>query len=371
MGYIHELAGWPKLTWDIQILAEPLAEIRYKQGRHLGQMEAMGFDLRIEANLIALTDEVVKSSAIEGEKLDTEEVRSSIARHLGLDVAGLPSSGRNIDGIVEVMLDATRNFDKPLTTDRLFNWHAAMFPTGRSGILPIDVGQWRLDKEGPMRVVSGPAGRETIHFEAPEAQRIETEIMQFLDWYNNCETIDPVLKAGVAHFWFVTIHPFDDGNGRIARTIADMALAKADGTSERFYSMSTEIEIERKEYYDQLEAAQHGSLDITTWLSWFINCMGRSIDATNVMLKSVMGKAQLWQWINEKPVNERQRLIINKMLEKDWKGFMNTSKYAKINKCSTDTALRDITELLNRGIFLKNEGGGRSTNYRLADVIES
>ena len=367
MTYIHELPKWPKLTWETQALTKALAAVRYKQGKHLGKMEALGFDLRTEASLTALTDEVVKSSAIEGEKLSTGEVRSSIARRLGLKVAGLPRPGREVEGVVEMMLDATRNFDQPLKPERLYGWHAALFPTGRSGMHRITVGAWRTGASGPMQVVSGPMGRERVHFQAPDAERLKGEMEQFLDWFNRSSDIDPVLKAAVAHFWFVTIHPFDDGNGRIARAIADMALSRADGSKDRFYSMSSGLEAQRKEYYIQLESAQRGSLDITSWLAWFLGCLDRAIDASDTMLGSVLHKARLWRRINTSPVNERQRKIINRMLEHEWQGHLNTSKYAKLAKCSTDTALRDIKELLGRGILVKNEGGGRSTSYRLAD----
>ena len=365
MTYIHEQPEWPEFTWNMQGLANALADVRHKQGRHIGKMEALGFDLRTEASLIALTDDVVKSSAIEGENLDTNEVRSSIARRLGLDVAGLIKPSREVESIVEMMLDATREFDKPLTAERLCDWHAALFPTGRSGMRSITVGAWRTGEAGKIQVVSGPIGRERVHFQAPDAVRLESEMEQFLDWFNQPTDIDPVLKAAVAHFWFVTIHPFADGNGRIARAIADMALSRADGSQDRFYSMSSRIEAERQEYYVQLESAQRGSLDITSWLAWFLGCLDRAIEATDTMLGSVLHKARLWQRINTKPVYERQRTVINRMLD-DWKGHLSTPEYAKLAKCSTDTALRDIRELLERGILVKNEGGGRSTSYRLS-----
>ncbi len=367
MTFIHELAEWPELTWDTEALAEALAAVRYKQGRHLGRMEVLGFELRTEASLNALTNEIVKSSAIEGEDLDSDEVRSSIARKLGLDVAGLPIPGRKVEGVVEMMLDATQNFEQPLNAERLYGWHAALFPTGRSGMQRIAVGAWRTGETGPMQVVSGPMGRERVHFQAPDADRVAREMDRFLDWFNRPPHMDAVLMAGVAHFWFVTIHPFDDGNGRIARAIADMALSRADGSKDRFYSMSSAIEAERKEYYIQLESAQRGSLDITSWLAWFLGCLDRAIDSSETILGSVLHKARIWQRINTKPVNERQRKVINRMLEHDWQGHLNTSKYARLAKCSTDTALRDIRELLDRGILVKNAGGGRSTSYRLAD----
>ena len=369
MTYIHERPGWPDFTWDSEALAGPLAAVRHKQGKHLGKMEALGFDLRTEASLAALTDEVVKSSAIEGEHLNPDEVRSSIARKLGLDVAGLPEPGRDVEGVVEMTLDATRNFDRLLTAERLFGWHSALFPTGRSGMYRITVGTWRSGESGPMQVVSGPLGKEKVHFQAPDADRLEEEMGRFLEWFATPSDIDPVLKAGVTHFWFVTIHPFDDGNGRIGRAIADMALSQADRTKDRFYSMSSGIEAQRKEYFLQLEFAQRGDLDISAWLAWFLNCLDRTIDEADKILGSVLHKAKLWQRINPNPVNERQRKVINRMLD-NFKGHLTTSKYAKLAKCSNDTALRDIRELLHRGIIVKNPGGGRSTSYRLADPDE-
>lgn len=364
--YIHERPGWPDLTWDGESLASALAAVRHKQGRLLGKMEALGFDLRAEASLAVLTSDVVKSSAIEGEKLDPEQVRSSIARRLGLDVAGLPKAGRDVEGVVEMMLDATRNFAKPLSKKRLFDWHASLFPTGRSGMNRITVGAWRTTESGPMQVVSGPMGREKVHFEAPDADRLEAEMSRFIKWFNATNSVDPVLKAGIAHFWFVTIHPFEDGNGRAARAIADMLLARADGTKDRFYSMSSQIEAERKDYYLKLESAQGGGLDITLWLSWFLGCLDRAISGAEGMLGAVLNKARMWERINRRPVNDRQRLVINRM-HNGFKGYLSTSKYATLAKCSTDTALRDIRELLERRILVQNMGGGRSTSYRLGD----
>lgn len=367
--WIHELPGWPALSWDTDALARPLAAVRHKQGKHLGRMEALGFQLRTEASLSILTEEAVKSSAIEGEHLDRDEVRSSIARKLGLDAAGLPEPGRQVDGMVEMMLDATRHFDQPLTAERLFGWHAALFPTGHSGMLPITVGRWRDDKAGPMQVISGPVGREKVHFQAPAAERLDGEMAGFLAWFNAAPDIDPVLRAGMAHFWFVTIHPFDDGNGRLARAIADMALSRADGTKDRYYSMSSGIEAERKEYYRKLASAQSGSLDITAWLAWFFSCLDRTIDAAEDSLDAVLEKARLWEKINPQPVNARQRGVINRMLD-GFEGHLTTSKYAKLAKCSNDTALRDIKDLLSRGIVVRNPAGGRSTSYRLASSDE-
>jgi Fic family protein len=371
MAYIHESPNWPNFIWDAQALAQTLSAVRHKQGKHLGRMEALGFELRTEAGVTALTSEIVKSSAIEGQKLDSDEVRSSIARKLGLDIAGLAQPGPEVDGIVEMMLDATRKFEQPLTEERICGWQAALFPAGRSEMRRITIGAWRADEQGPMQVVSGPVGKERVHFQAPEAKRLPGEMKRFLDWFNSPSDPDPVLKAAVAHLWFVTIHPFDDGNGRIARAIADMALSRADGSKDRFYSMSSGIEAERQDYYLQLESAQRGSLDITAWLAWFLGCLDRAIDAADTLLASVLRKARIWHRINTKPVNERQRTVINRMLESDWKGHLNTSKYARTAKCSQDTALRDIKELLERGVFAKNEGGGRSTSYRLADPGEA
>ena len=365
--WIHEHHNWPNFTWDAEALASKLADIRHRQGRLLGRMEGLGFELKREASLSTLTNDVVKSSAIEGENLNPEEVRSSIARRLGIDIAGLIPTSRDVEGIVEMMLDATQQFSLALTKDRLFDWHVALFPTGRSGMHKITVGGWRTIDAGPMQVVSGPIGKEKVHFEAPSADRLEKEMQAFLKWFGNGYDIDPVIKAGIAHLWFVTIHPFEDGNGRIARAIGDMALARADGTQDRFYSLSSQIEEERKHYYDQLEKQQRTTPDITDWLSWFLDCLGRAITNAETTLGNVLFKAQLWDTINQKPVNDRQRLIINRMLEDDFEGFMNTSKYAKLAKCSNDTALRDIQELKERGIFIQNPGRGRSTSYRLPD----
>jgi len=366
---IHEHHNWPNFTWDAGKLASKLADIRHRQGRLLGKMEGLGFELKREASLSTLTSDVVKSSAIEGENLNPKEVRSSIARRLGIDTASPMPVNQDIEGIVEIMLDATQQSSKPLTKERLFDWHAALFPTGRSGMRRITVGGWRSVESGPMQVVSGPVGHEKVHFEAPDAEHLEHEMTKFLAWFEGEDGIDPVLRTGIAHLWFVTIHPFEDGNGRIARAIADMALARAEGMSYRFYSLSSQFESERKDYYDQLEKQQRGTPEATNWLEWFLGCLGRAISSAENTLSAVLFKAQLWEKINQQPVNERQRLIINRMLEDDFKGHMNTSKYAKLAKCSTDTALRDIQNLKSRGIFIQNPGGGRSTSYRLLDTI--
>jgi len=365
--WIHEHQDWPDFTWDAEALASKLIDIRHRQGRLLGRMEGLGFELKQEASLGTLTNDVVKSSAIEGENLNPEEVRSSIARRLGIDIAGLVPASRDVEGIVEMMLDATQMFSKPQTKSRLFDWHAALFPTGCSGMHRITVGGWRKSDAGPMQVVSGPIGLEKVHFEAPDANRLSTEMKVFLRWFEKQNAIDPVLKAGIAHFWFVTIHPFEDGNGRTARAISDMALARADNTPDRFYSLSSQIEAERKDYYNQLEQQQRSSPEITGWLEWFLDCLGRAIANAEITLGNVLFKARLWDKINQNPVNERQRLIINRMLEDDFKGHMNTSKYAKLTKCSNDTALRDIQDLKARDVFIQNQGGGRSTSYRLPD----
>lgn len=329
-------------------------------------MEGLGFELRREASVATLTADVLKSSAIEGEHLDPGEVRSSVARRLGLDVGGLPRAGRNVDAVVEMMLDATQRFREPLTADRLYGWHAALFPTGRSGVDAITVGAWRTGVRGPMRVVSGPIGREIVHFEAPEAGRLGLEMRRFLKWFGVKPACDSLVFAGIAHLWFVTIHPFEDGNGRIARAITDMALARSDGSRERFYSVSAEIEREKKRYYDELESQQKSDVDITPWLAWFLGCVGRALDASEQGLESVLRKAKVWERVNRRPVNERQRMVINLMLG-DFEGFLNTSKYSKLAKCSSDTALRDIQDLVARGIVVRNASGGRSTSYRLND----
>jgi Fic family protein len=368
--YSHELSEWPDLRWESEALAGLLAEVRHKQGRLLGKTEALGFELCTVTNLTALTSEVVNSSAIEGELLNPGEVRSSIARKLGLDAAGLPKASRHVDGVVEMMLDATLNYTSAMTAERLFGWHAALFPTGRSGMNSIAVGRWRPREAGCMQVVSGPIGKERIHFEAPAAERLDAEMARFIEWFNSPPSMDLVLQAGVAHFWFVTIHPFEDGNGRIARAIADMLLARSDSTKDRFYSMSSQIEAERKEYYLELETAQRGDLDITRWLDWFLACLGRAIDGAEIAMAGVFNKARLWEQINRRPVNDRQRMVINRMLD-GFEGFLTTSKYAKLAKCSTDTALRDIQELLQHGILVKNPGRGRSTSYRLAEPSSS
>ena len=364
---IHELADWPKFRWDRDRLAKPLASVRHQQGRLIGHMEALGFQLQQEAVLKTLTEDVVKSSEIEGDKLDVNQVRSSVARRLGMDVGGPKGTDRHVEGVVEMMLDATRKYGEPLTVERLLAWHASLFPTGRTGMRKIRVGAWRDDKTGPMQVVSGPIGRERVHFEAPAARRLNREMKAFVDWFNKDADIDAVLKAGLSHLWFVTIHPFDDGNGRIARAIADLALARSEHSSQRFYSMSAQIREEREEYYNILERTQKGTLDVTLWMEWFLACLGRAIDGAQTMLSVVLHKARLWQSLRDVRINERQRLLLNRLLD-GFDGNLTTSKWAKIAKCSTDTALRDITELVERRILVRNAGGGRSTSYTLSEA---
>lgn len=366
--FVHELDGWPGFHWDRERLAEPLAAVRHRQGRLIGHMEALGFHLRQEAVLQTLTADVLKSSEIEGEKLDAEQVRSSIARRLGMDIGGLKPADRHVEGVVEMMLDATRNYDQALSAERLFAWHASLFPTGRSGMHKILVGGWRDDSNGPMQVVSGPIGKEHVHFEAPAAPRLEQEMRAFLEWLNKPPDIDEVMKAGLAHLWFVTIHPFDDGNGRIARAIADMTLARSEKSSQRFYSMSAQIRQERAAYYEILEQTQKGTLDITPWMDWFLGCLGRAIDGAQTTLSAILSKARFWEHLSTVPINDRQRLVLNRLLD-GFEGKLTTSKYGKLAKCSQDTALRDILSLVERGVLIRNTKGGRSTSYAIAPAM--
>lgn len=362
--YIHQLKNWPHFTWDPAKLALPLAAAHQHQGQLLGRMEALGFPLRTEATLRTLTLDVLKNSEIENEILDRDQVRSSIARKLGMEIAGLIPADRNVEGAVEIALDAIQHVDQPLTKERLLNWHAALFPTGRSGVHPIIVGDWRNDYQGPMQVVSGAYGREHVHFEAPTADHIEEEMKNFLAWFNEKKMIDPVLKAGIAHLWFVTIHPFEDGNGRIARTITDLQLARADGNTQRFYSLSAQIRKERNGYYKTLENAQKNSLDISDWLEWFLLCMDHALISTTDILADVLQKAHFWETHHTAKFNDRQRLMLNKLLE-GFIGKLTSSKWAKITKCSQDTASRDIQDLVGRDILIKEPAGGRSTSYAL------
>ncbi len=359
--YIHEQVNWPYFTWDNKKVLLKLGETRNLQGKLLGKMETLGFDLQNEAVLDTLTLDVIKSSEIEGEFLEIEQVRSSIARRLGLDIAGSVYSERNVEGVVEMMLDATQRYSAPLTSERLFDWHAALFPTGRSNMCKITVADWR---KVPMQVVSGPMGKEEVHYEAPKPERVAHEMIAFLDWFENEDGLDLVLKAAIAHLWFVTIHPFDDGNGRITRAITDMLLARSDKSVRRFYSMSAQIRVERKEYYNILEKTQKGYLNITEWILWFLNCLTNAITATENVLSKVLYKAEFWKLHSTTILNERQQNIINRMLD-GFNGKLTSSKWGKINKCSQDTALRDIQDLIKKNILQKEASGGRSTNYEL------
>ncbi|RYE22700.1 MAG: Fic family protein [Sphingobacteriaceae bacterium] len=362
--YLHQLANWPEFTWDYHQLATKLGEVRHKQGKILGQMNAAGFDLKEEALLQTLTLDVIKSSEIEGEILNAEQVRSSIAKRLGIPLAGLVHSSRQVDGVVEMMLDATQNYDKPLTADRLYGWHGALFPTGRSGLYAITVGSWRDDQKGPMQVVSGAIGREKVHFDAPVAGRMPQEMDAFLKWFNEKQDIDPVIKAGIAHLWFVTIHPFEDGNGRITRALTDMLLARADQTELRFYSMSAQIQKERNTYYDILEKTQKEGLDITGWLVWFLDCLDRSMDSTDRIMEKISIRTHFWNINKKVSLNARQKKVLDMLLD-NFFGKLTSSKWAKMTNCSTDTALRDIQDLVTKGILTPETAGGRSTSYQL------
>lgn len=363
--WIYEHANWTDFYWDSDALLPLLTHVRHAQGKLLGRMQSLGFDLQSEATLHALTHDTVKSYAIEGENLDTTEVRSSIARRLGLDTGGDTHTNRNVDGIVDVLLDATQNYTAPLTKDRLYNWHAGLFPTGRSGIQPITVGAWRPPQSDPMQVISGGAGRTKIHFQAPLAHTLENAMTVFLKWYNSKDCNDPIIKAGIAHLWFLTLHPFEDGNGRLGRAISDMILAQADNTPKRFYSMSHQIQKDRKAYYSALEKQQRNTPDITTWLQWYIQCLGKAIDTAHTTTHAVMFKSKVWESLQDKPINHRQKMVLNRMLESDFIGYINSSKYAKLAKCSPDTALRDIKALQNWGVLIQNTARGRSTSYRI------
>ncbi|MFT3677714.1 MAG: Fic family protein [Chitinophagaceae bacterium] len=365
--YIHQLPQWPQFSWSQDAVAPLLAAVRYKQGRLLGRMESLGFPLQIQASLVTLTLDVLKSSEIEGELLNADAVRSSVARRLGIELAGLPPADRYTDAVVQMMLDATQHHEHPLSAERLFGWQSALFPTGMSGLYKIVVGDWRNNTpDDPMQVVSGAIGREKVHFVAPESARLETEMKRFISWFNEDRKMDPVLKAAVAHLWFVTIHPFDDGNGRLARALTDMQLARADDTSQRFYSMSAQIRKERSDYYDILENTQKGSLDITDWICWFLNCLDRALGSSMDHLQVVLQKARFWEKHAGTPLNERQQALLNKLLD-GFAGKLTSSKWAKIAKTSQDTALRDIQDLVNKNMLVKDNAGGRSTGYLLAE----
>jgi Fic family protein len=364
--YIHERKDWPRFKWNQASLTGRISAVRHRQGRLIGRMETLGFPLRAETVLHTLTLDVLKSSEIEGDRLNMAQVRSSIARRLGMDIGVTLAVSRNVEGVVEMMLDATQNYDKPLTEERLFGWHASLFPTGYSGMRKINVGTWRDDAKGPMQVVSGPIGHEHVYFEAPAAIRLAREMTAFLDWFNGDDGTDLVLRAGIGHLWFVTIHPFEDGNGRIARAIADMTLARSEQSAQRFYSMSAQILRERNLYYKALEDVQQGTLDITAGLEWFMDCLSHAFDDVEETLATLFRKSRFWQSCSTLSFNDRQRLILNKLLD-GFEGKLTSSRWAKLAKCSQDTALRDIQYLLERSILRKDPSGGRSTNYHLID----
>lgn len=362
--YIHQRKDWPGFNWDNDALLLYVSEVRDLQGRLIGRMKSIGFELREEAVFNTLTDDIIQSSAIEGKFLNPEEVRSSVARRLGLEISGLPGASRDVEGVVEMMLDATQNYESPLTRNRLCGWHAALFPTGRSGMHKITVGDWRSDEQGPMHVLSGPIGREKVHYTAPDAKRIESEMNRFLQWFNTDRNMEPVIKSAIAHLWFVTIHPFDDGNGRIARAIADSQLARADRTNQRFYSMSTQIMESKKEYYDILESTQKGGPDVSPWLVWYFECLTAALKATDKTLSKVLVKARFWEIYKTTRLNERQVKMINNLLG-DFIGKLHSSKWAKMTNVHRDTARRDIQDLIEKGILSDSGEGGRSTNYTL------
>ncbi|MDP2094994.1 MAG: Fic family protein [Hydrogenophaga sp.] len=362
--YLWQRPDWPLWRFDAVALAAPLAQVHRAQGHLAGRMAELGLDQRDQATLQALTQEVVTTSAIEGEALNPDTVRSSIARRLGVDIGALAPADRHVDGVVDMVLDATQHHAQPLTAERLFGWHAALFPTGYSGRVRIQVGAWRNDAAGPMQVVSGPVGREKVHFQAPPATALPAETAAFLEWFNATPVGDALIHAGLAHLWLVTLHPFDDGNGRVSRAVGDMALARAEGSAQRFYSFSAQIQRERKQYYDQLEITQRGTLDVTPWLSWFLACLLRAVQGADGLLSGVLDKAQFWQRWAGTPMNERQTRVLNHVLD-GMEGKLTNAKWATLGKCSADTALRDINDLLARGVLNKLEGGGRSTGYVL------
>ena len=365
--YIWESSDWPRFKWDIAALTDLLIRTHHEQGRLIGRMEGLGFDLRDEARLQVLTQDVMKSSEIEGERLDRGAVRSSIARKLGLDIGGLKAADRHVDGMVEMVLSATTKYEEPLTADRLCGWHAALFPSGRSSMVRIKTGAWRTADSGPMQIVSGALGREVVHYEAPPAHRIQNDMKRFLEWFEDEESSDRLIKAGLAHLWFVTIHPFEDGNGRIGRAILDMMLARSENNAQRFYSLSKQIERERSDYYHILESTQKGSMDVTPYLEWYLCCLLRSFGTAREVLAGVLQKARFWERFATVPLNERQIKVINRLLD-GLEGKLTSSKWAKMTKCSQDTAYRDITDLIARQILVKNPGGGRSTSYSLVVV---
>lgn len=362
--YIWQRPDWPSWRFDLAALAGPLAEVSRAQGVLLGRLADVGMALRDQASLTTLTEDVLKTSEIEGEQLDAASVRSSIARRLGVDIGALAPVDRHVDGVVEMVLDATGHCDEPLTSERLLGWHAALFPTGYGGLARIRVGALRDDANGPMQVVSGPVSRQRVHFEAPPAERLNAEVVRFLQWVNASTAESPLLKAGLAHLWFVTLHPFDDGNGRIARAVGDLLLARADGSPQRFYSLSAQIQRSRKDYYDILERTQKGTLDVTRWLSWFLGALDQAVGNAQHTLGTVLVKARFWQRWATTPLNERQVKLLNRLLD-GLEGKLTSSKWAAVAKCSPDTALRDINELIVLGVLRKTAGGGRSTAYEL------
>ncbi len=368
--YIWQANDWPTWRFDFATLAQPLADVSRAQGLLMGRLADVGMALRDQASLLVLTQDVIKTSEIEGEQLSAESVRSSVARRLGVDIGALAPVDRHVDGVVDMVLDATANCAVPVTRERLFGWHAALFPTGYAGLTPINVGDWRTDASGPMQVVSGPLGRQRVHFQAPPAKRLPRETDRFLAWANSASSEPPLIKAGLAHLWLVTLHPFDDGNGRIARAVGDLFLARADGSPQRFYSLSAQIQRERKAYYAMLERTQNQSMDVTEWLAWFLATLHRAVDQAQHTLDAVLLKTRFWQRVaasGANPLNERQVKMVNRLLD-GFEGNLTSSKWAAIAKCSADTALRDITDLVGRGVLRKSVAGGRSTSYELNDA---
>lgn len=363
--YIWERPEWPDFRWDEAAVSDALAAASHKQGLLLGRMRGLGFDLKLRAHLETLTEEVIKSSEIEGEELDRNSVRSSVAKRLGVPDGALKSSDDKTEGVVEMMLDATQNFARPLTTQRMKGWQAALFPSGHSGLRKITAGDWRDDALGPMQVVSNTARGEHVHFEAPPAERLPAEMDQFLTWFE-AKAPNSLIRAGLAHLWFVTIHPFDDGNGRVARAIADQALAQLENSPQRFYSMSSQIRKERKAYYDMLESTQKGSLDVTRWLMWFLECFSRAVDGAEDTCTQVLAKAHFWQKHQGVAISERQRRVLNRYLD-GFEGNLTAKKWAALGRCTKPTAVRDINELIESGVLRKNSGGGRSTSYSLVN----
>ena len=363
-SYIWQLPDWPNWRYDLKRLAPSLAQVSLTQGMLLGRLADIGFDLREQAQLTALTEDVVNSSDIEGERLNADSVRSSIARRLGIDIGALAPVDRHVEGVVEMILDATSHCNTPITLERILGWHAALFPTGYSGMSKIRIAALRDDTNGSMQVVSGPYGRQRIHYEAPPAERLDEEIRQFIAWFEESTDHAPLIKAGLAHLWLVTLHPFDDGNGRIARAVGDMLLARADGSPQRFYSLSAQIQRERKAYYDILERTQKGPIDVTEWLAWFLEMLQRAVENAQTNLDVVLIKTRFWHHHADLPFNERQIQLINRLLD-GFTGKLTAKKWATLAKCSSDTALRDINMLITHGILRKSSSGGRSTSYEL------